>query len=812
MSVFIDISSSVLINAQLYTNVFLNNQNKSVNLNIPDIEINHKLVIERLYINEYECFVNTSRGNYILNNEDPRLHLVFYNQRWLAVNRENALPYMNSVVDRKQILNQEYTNCKFGEKMIQTNNYTENNGVFGNYYISDRLIVGAKNYFENNLGCLFVYKKDASNNYTIIEDMITITYDEILGEFQGRFGSHFELIELNGYHYLVVCADNRLKTNSKTSLFIYSYKKRANENTFYFNLEREILVPRLSVVQKLVVSDSELHLVFDKEIITYYLSGYIIDNSYNMIQVSSLYSTILDKDIQDVHVLENNLYIVDKQVNQNSNISDQKVSKYVLPQGRNNSLIWAGTEMTFSQDSLASPIKPINKLRVDSSKNFVFVSSSNLYFYDQASNYQSQFTDITLSNISDIELFQNNSNIIYILTTNSIHKLSNKTTLTTTSVSNVSQITADKINNRLYLGLPNSNGGIVNVVNDVSLNLIYEISNYKNNSNIRPKVFVSDDGEGVYIVDRRTKIISYLKRNNKNQFRISQTKIPDSSLLSQLRFQDTILDIKIDFVTNKLVMGVNPWNQNVSSIIICNYIDKFNLVAKSTGTTEAFGTSIDVENIDKMVLVSDPNVPATIIQGKAYATGANYIYSLESPNDVSKVLRSSSPIGLVSRFSNGFDEIFSIGKSSNDVYSVTWFSNIYLSQYRSIILEENIKDASFLLEGKLILTTKDSNNLFYKNTKVNSCFEILTKQDFTIPELTSVNANINILPLNKHFVFFYYFDQSDNGNVLLYDIRTMKLIKQWGDVLNTNIDISKEGSTLSYARQTANDTTYIICT
>ena len=46
------------------------------------------------------------------------------------------------------------------------------------------------------------------------------------------------------------------------------------------------------------------------------------------------------------------------------------------------------------------------------------------------------------------------------------------------------------------------------------------------------------------------------------------------------------------------------------------YIDKFNLVAKSTGTTEAFGTSIDVENIDKMVLVSDPNVPATIIQGK----------------------------------------------------------------------------------------------------------------------------------------------------------------------------------------------------
>lgn len=811
MSVFIDISSSVLINAQLYTNVFLNNQNKSVYLNIPDIEINHKLVIERLHINQYECFINTSRGNFILNNEDPRLHLVFYNQRWLAVNRDNALPYLNSVDDRKQIINQEYTNCRFGEKMIQTQKYTINNGDLGNYYISDRLIVGAKNYYQNNLGCLFVYKKDASDNYTIIEDMITIEYDELFGEFQGRFGSHFDLVELNGYHYLVVCADNRMKTNSKTSLFIYSYKKRDNENTFYFHREREIVVPRLSLIQKLLVTSSEVHLVYDKEIITYYLSSYTIDSSYNIIQVSSLYSTILEKDIQDVNIFENNLYILDKQIATNTNASDQKVTKYILPQARNNSLIWAGTEIVFAQDSLDLPVKTIIKMEMDSSQNFVFVSNSALYFYNKSSMYQSQFTNSNLTNISDIELFQNKSDTIYILTGNSINKLLNKTTLTSASISNVSQINCDKINSILYVGLPNSSGGIVNVL-DNSLNLIYSINNYKNNSNILSKVFVSEDGEEVYVVDKRTKIISILKRNNKNQFRISKTQVPESSLLSQLRFEDTILDIKIDFVTKKMVMGVKPWNLNVSSIIICNYDGNYNLVAKSTGTTELFGTSIDIESVKKSVLVSDPGVPSTIISGNSYASGAIYLYSLESPNDASKVLRSSSPIGLVSKFSGGFDEIFSIGKSSDNVYSITWFSSIYLTQYRSILLAENVKDANFLLDGKMILTSNDTNNLFYKNTKVNSCFEILTKQEFLIPELTSVIQNIKLLPLNKHFVFFYYSNQSDDANVLLYDIRTMKLIKQWSDIFNTNIDIAKNGSTLSYARQTENNTTYIICT
>ena len=60
--------------------------------------------------------------------------------------------------------------------------------------------------------------------------------------------------------------------------------------------------------------------------------------------------------------------------------------------------------------------------------------------------YQSQFTNSNLTNISDIELFQNKSDTIYILTGNSINKLLNKTTLTSASISNVSQINCDKIN------------------------------------------------------------------------------------------------------------------------------------------------------------------------------------------------------------------------------------------------------------------------------------------------------------------------------------------------------------------------------
>jgi hypothetical protein len=213
MALFIQ-DDTIIENPRLYTNILIDNREKSIHIVVKDIEVNHKLIIERLYINDNNCYVNTSRGNFILNTEDPKLHLVFYNKRWLSVGRDNAIPLIDTSInsiDKQIIINNQYQNCSFGEHFLQTKTYSSNTGVNTRYYISDRLLVAAPNYHLGNLGCIFVYSKDVNNEYTVLEDMITIPYMNIQSSFQGKFGSNFDLIDMNGYHYLVVCAPNRKK-------------------------------------------------------------------------------------------------------------------------------------------------------------------------------------------------------------------------------------------------------------------------------------------------------------------------------------------------------------------------------------------------------------------------------------------------------------------------------------------------------------------------------------------------------------------------------------------------------------------------
>lgn len=790
MTLFVD-EDKIINNPQSYRNILLDNRTKSIHLVIDDIEINHKLIIERLYINDYECHVNTRRGNYILNTEDPKLHLVFYNKRWFSIGRDNALPLLNKDIDKQMIINNQFTNCKFGEDFIQTPTYSSNNGSISRYYISDRLLVSAKDYHQGNLGCIFVYSR-TSTDYNVLEDILTIPYNSTQGIYQGQFGAKFDLVDMNGYHYLIVCAPNRKFLNSSCSVYIYSYRKRSDQ-TFYFQHEtfdKEIIVPRITSFKTLTTTKNKgFHLVFDKEIITYYISSYDSET----IRISPPYSVSTTQDIKDIKSTDNHVYV----------LFDTSITKYSIPLIEN-SLV----ELTTPIDDFSG--NNIHSLIVDASEGMVVVSHDKIYFYNDQQIKTNTFTELS-SNILSVDLFNKNSNqILFLLQNGDTKTLTNKTTSQlrgiVSSVSNTSKIRyfLDDSTN-LLVGIPSLSGGQMRRIT-ISEFTTSTTNNYKNIST-QPEILVSDDAENVYVYDRRTKIITVLIRNPKNEFILSHTIHPPPSTLKLLRFRDTILDVKTNHVENQLLIGVRPYNDTKSYVLVCN-LETYSHLATWMGTTVGFGTSIDIEK--NTAIVSDPNVVDAVISGIHYQTGTIDMYNLKPMSNFVKInlnsLRSTSPIGKVAKLASNLNEIISVGANSSGVHSVTWFGNINDINYRRFILNENVTDVEYFLEGRLVLTSKDNTNKFYRNQKVNGCFEIITKRDITIPSLTSIGTPIRILPLGKFYTFMYY-----PGKILMFDIRDMRLIKEWTDSYTSNVSVCIDGSTISYLSQTSNDVSYIIC-
>ena len=793
MALFINEESNKIIsNPQLYNNILLDNRKESIRIILNDIEINHKLIIERLYINDNECYVNTKRGNFILNTEDPKLHLVYYNKRWLSIGRENALPLIDVLVDRRTIYNNQFENCLFGQEFIQTKSYTTNNGVDGRYYISDRLLVAAKNYHLGNLGCIFVYTKDHTNQYTIIEDMITVPYDYRQGLFQGQFASKFGLINMNGYDYLIVCAPNK-KTNSSTcSVYIFSYKKRS-DHTFYFKNEtfgREIVVPRTSILRTFVITPNKaFHLIYEQEIITYYLSTY----DTNTIRVSEPFSVRTPEIIRDAKSTNDIVYVLTQ----------------------NNVIMYSFQTVNGPLINVTNYIANINSyniksLDIDVSEQIIGISDMNIYFFNDLTS-TTIFGGLNYP-IHSIDLLNKSQNQLLILTTNGdIHTLENKTNFQTKGSISMTSMTS-----KLKYDITDSSSAIVGIpdiwngmIKRIHLDTFSEFvtDNFVNKSSIQPQVIVSTDAENVYIYDRRTKIISVLLRNAKNDFVLSHTIHPDESTSEYLRFRDTILDVKINHGRDQLLFGTCPYNDNKSSVLICN-LETYSYLGKlSDGTTNGYGTSIDIKQ--DTAVISDPNVMDVMVSGVKYEKGTIDIYNLKPESNFAKInlnsLRSTSRIGKIVKLSPNINEVLSIGTNDNGISSLSIFSNIYDTQYRRLTIQDNISDVDFFMEGKLILTNKDTANKFHQYQKVNGCFEIITKRDTIIPSLTDKNS-ITILPMGKNYTFFNY----QNG-LMLFDIRNMKLIQNWSDVYTSNVSVAIDGSTISYANQNENNIEYIVC-
>jgi hypothetical protein len=794
MSLFINTNTTIR-EPQLYENILLNNLNQSINIVLSDIQINHKLIIERIHTNNYDCYVNTSRGNFILNKEDPRLHLIYYNQRWYSIGRDVAIPFLDQT-DKQNIILHQFFNSEFGTEFFTTQNYTSNSGINNKYYISERMIVSANKYYQNEMGCLFVYSKDISTQeYTILEDIITINYNPVKGQYQGNFGTYFDLLDMNGYHYLIVCATKRKNNNSFLTIYIYSYRKRT-DGTFYFQVETnedELIVPSEKELKFLSVTPGKgFHLCFENELITYYLS-----TSNNVIRISKPYSINPSSPILDIQSTLSNVYLLQK----------SQITKYSFP------------SLNLNNDSLLNPTSykdlsenKIRKFLIDSSGSFVYHSDDTIYFYTQNTEISFNVNPPTGVKIKSIDLYGSIQKIVYLLSNGDLYILNNTNSLTpkigTISNLNYSKMKFQKDNsNYLYFGYPLLNQGKIYRVRSTNFEQLI-IDNFLQNTSIPPQIFISDSAENIFLFDRKYKMIHVLSRNVNNIYALNKNILIDKTLKPHLRFRDTILDVKWNDTESQIVFGVLPYNDIKSYVLIVNSND-LSFLSKIEGTTVGYGTSIDIYR--NTAVISDPLVPETIRSGVFYASGKIDIYNLKPNSNFNKKnlddIRSTSPIGQLVKISPSLFELVSIGKDSNNIKSITRFSNIYDIQPKINSMNLNISEVEFFMNGKIILTNTNSQGKIYRIEKVNGCFDIVTNKEVLFDQTTQ---DLEITPLGQNYAVFH--SQSE-GKFFIYDIRDMTMIKSWTDSsFVSNVSLCIDGSTIAYANMDTQSFSFVICT
>jgi hypothetical protein len=802
-SLFVE-NDTTITNPLLYKHIYVNNL-KKINIILQDIELNHTLHIERMNINDTEVWVNTTRGNYILNKLEPTLHLVNFYKKWIPIGRENAVPLLDKSIDKKIVENSLYQNCNFGyhflnlPKINTIQTYEENK----RYYISERLIVSAPNFFKGNLGCLFVYSQNQNGQYTVLEDFITIPYQNEFGDYQGNFGTYFEILDLNQSHFLIVGANNRKRPNFKGSIFIFSYRMRQDGTFYFFNetsFQKEIIIPRNLNITKIVCSEKAIHILIGNEIVSYYL-----DIILNTLVVSDPYFYTYPSPILDIICYKNNLFI----------ISQNDIYSLTVPQTKSN---------------LYNNIKAIDRLTIENqspkkiykdSSGLIVSSENKFYLFDSNLNLENDF-GILSSEIIDFDL--QNRNKIYLLAKNKSNNqyeilfyqnFGSSESMSSVNIDGLSEYSKLRIDNsgNVFLGYPLEQDGKIKVFQigsvgmSITSNLIYEISNFKERH--LPSYFssfINNTSDLIYYFDSNLKIFTVLERDRNNTFILRKSILPLENVQKYLNYNDKILDIQFHPIQNLLIIGITKYNE-LSGYVIAIDTD-FSLIGIWNGSSK-FGTSISIHDYGYYALISDPSYPYQIIQNKINETGAIYILSLEDLTLSTNLLRSSNPIGDLVKFSDIPTEFISIGKKNNKK-SVTWFSNIFASDYRTVVLDENITEADYFLEGQLILTNNELVNgkqQYYRNQKVNGCFEIMTKQLIQIPEITT-SSTLKMLKLGRYYVF--YLDKV-LGKIYLMDVRNMKLIIQWSDDFQINPSISKDGSVITYANIGTSTLTLICC-
>jgi hypothetical protein len=462
-------------------------------------------------------------------------------------------------------------------------------------------------------------------------------------------------------------------------------------------------------------------------------------------------------------------------------------------------------------------------LRLDLDSSGLIVSSDNIIFlFDNSQNkideipiLGDQMLDLAIINRNQIYTLAKNQNIYeinYFQKIGSNENLSNNIDPSNNIpfnqlIKEESKLILDSSQN-LFISDPSS-GAVYGIFLNTEPKSYYQIKNYSNNSKLtKTKLFVSDDSEKVFALDTNLKHINLLSRNRNNEFYFERSIIPKSDVQKIMRLEDKILDVKFHDQNQNILVGIQRNQKSFVLLVDFDFQLKSYWLNPSSFDSSLFGYSIDIHRDGIYAVISDPTYPAKDKNG----TGILYLLDLNDKNLIS--IKSTGPIGNKVKYSDYNNEILSIGTKEGK-QKLSWFSNIFSDTVRCIVLDENISDADFFLDSQMILTNNVFSNVknkneFYRNYKVNGCFEIMTKQAIEIPSLNQ-QGNISMVRLGNHHQFYYH---QETSTFYLMDVRNNKIIVEWNDSFDSeksNFNVSRNGNALAYAQINDNGIVYTIC-
>ena len=809
----IDSSATVFKDLVSLDSVSFNNKTKSIAWDLPDSYINTRLLIDRIYMNNYDCYVNTKRGNFILDSHENWIHMVFYEKRWNCVNRVNALPFTPDVINRQDISLNIVGDQGFGSNILVSPLRNSNNGSNGKFYMSNKLFVSAPRYLstktgENGVGGIYVY--DATTNS--LEDFITIPYYNYLGTNQGNFGTQTCILPMTtfGYDYLIVSAPARKKQTTDTllSIFLFTYWRKTDGSTFYFQNEtladKEIVVNTTKTLRDIKsIPNFGFLLIFDDEIIRYNIlntanqsaivsSGFKL-NAGSLISDSSL--TIRSVDTYVDSSLNYLVFIL---------YSNNVIYRFNASSDRN-SLINLGPCLAPTPQLLKILILQINT----NVYQIVANSTSSIYYYSLNNNTPTNTYDVSGTVVSydvnslglafidslnvrfyDSFNFYNGSNMFSSLRTNMTSETFNSNT----------KILINKASGKLFTG--GFNSGKVWRLNEVAIgsNLTVDVEGTITfQENTVETLLFSDDSEILYAFHPITKILYQFNRNSNNDYEFVQTILPSQDLKKVLGYLDTVFDVKLDVANLSLFISFLPSGTGKTGKVVGVNVMTTVIEVLFSGVTDTFGKSIALSKTGRYLVVGEPSLPSMALNGLSYKRGGVHVYDAINKNVARfNVLRSTQcPIGNLVKFSPSENEILTIGARAvnTDLDQVVCFTNIFESIYRTCVYKYIVNDATYLYDGQVVVSTNELINgkqIYHVNQKINGCFEINTQKDITLGDITDVTS-LKVYPLGERFVFFVSLNGT-TGTVTLMDMTGVKKIQKISTQMNTNITYALDGT------------------